>query len=1178
MATLLISAAVNIGVGLLINALFPPPDIEQFGPRLTDLGFTSAAYGKFVNIVFGTDRVDGNIIDSTDPPIEEVVNVESESAGKGGGQKQTTTTYTYFLTCRIAFCIEGADDIMRLWGDGKIIHDKTGSSTINKAGVSFTFYPGGPTQRQDSEEVARRNGDIPAYRHLTSVKLNRMPLADFGNRIPNFTAEIAFNSSLTTPFVTLDESTGLDVPGSLSGADTTYMSINPERNEVYSLKHTTKGMWSADVNTLDLRTVTEQSGIGASKPVVGLDGFIYRQTGATNGADLLKIDIDTGLEIGRFNSGNSLTDSLTNYGNNGQWYQLNSLVGGNIGAQSTLFHINTSFGAASGSVSNAGLVGVSNPIKHVMSDADGLVSGEVISGFGIPDHDRNRFFVFQSNAGADEYRLVQYIPAYLGGTVVELDAVDTSIVRNFTRGTFSAGDDFEGTGTPTGWAVNKTNGDLILSNGTSAIIYNPDDNVILAQSLDVGGLRGRNNYYSGDRIAFGIGDNSDGTIRIISTSTLEIINDINTDSIGWSGTDGIIHEESVVWDDKAGAIILSRVDTSSLAPVDNRVLKILVQRKSAEGVGLDSVVLAMSTSYQRQEMAGLVAADVDVTTLAADTVFGYTLNRKSTMRDALEPLRKRFEFDAIQSDWIMKFPKRGATPSITIPEEDVGILKRGQELTDDPAVQEIRQDDLALPMRLAIRYRNKEDDYQTDLEYDKRQIFPDRTMSSKTEVTFDIPLVDTASNMKQLAQKSLWTTWNERTSYKTVIPWTYLTLDASDVFNMGVFSETVQLRMLENDFGVGWAIDMVGVVEDTKQYSSTIAGTQGAGKVPQLVPSSLPTRLFALDAPLLSLQDFLVSPISNAYMAVGAFGDDWPGGTVMKSSDGQNFNITGSVNVEAATAKVAVVPSVWEFNSDGDFPNRIQEVADGGTLTISPLRRDTAWQSVPTDETDMYAGANHIAIIKASNGQVEILGFVDAVLNDDNTVDLTRLLRGRLGTEDVADLGISVGDSVVLLSSSLNVKESDSIRSQLLGLSELNTSLFFKGVTVGTALEGSTTISKTYTGRDLQPFSVVHLTAVDTAGDGVVDWERRARGPLAAEWLDGTGDVVLNELIEQYEVVISDGVDSITRTVNDATTTTFTAAELSAASVTLTGATVTVQMVSGTSSTIKSFIKSTTVV
>lgn len=1184
MTTLLVSAAINIAVGLLLNTLFPPPDIEVTGPRLTDLGFTSAAYGRFVNIVFGTDRVDGNIIDTPDPAIEEVVTVETTSAGKGGGQDVNTTTYTYFLTARISWCIEGAADIIRLWADGKLVGDASGGGGFGAflarklvaPGITLTFYPGGTTQFQDPEEVSRRDGDIPAYRHLTTIKLDRIPLANYGNRIPNFTAEIAFASTASTPVLNMVEPTSsFELPGSLAGGDTTHMLFDPDRNRLYSLKELQFGTWAAEANTLTFKNFIGDTLTGLSNLdiTVGRDGFMYRQTGSSNSGPLNKVDAETGELIDTFGtSGIGLTDDTTRFGNGGSLWQLQVARPG-AGVKSIVFHLNI-FGNSNGSVIDTDLMPLSGsfltPVAHVFSPDDGFPEN-IFTGFGIPDHDRGRFFILTTNTANDTYDLHKVIPEFgatgVPGIGVTLSGATISLVKQFTRGSQAGGDDFEGTATMIGWAVNRANGDLMLSNNTSIVLYNPDTNTILAKKTHTR-MRGQNNYYQGSIFAYGINDTGgNGTIRVLDTRTLDIKNDIKTDDIPWpnSETDGEIHEPSCVWDDRVQALFLSRVEGSSAAP-DFRILKVFVNRVNAAGVGLDTVVSALSTTYQRQTMAGLTAADIDVTTLAGETVFGYTLNRMSTMKQALQPLRDRFLFDGVQSDWIIKFPKRGAIPSVTIPAQDVGILKRGRDQSDDPAVREVRQDDLSIPMSLGVRYRNKDVDYQIDHEHDKRHIFPNPTMRSKTEKVIDIPIADIPTNMKPLVQKHLLTMWNERVAYKTIIPWTYIALDATDVFNMITFTETTQLRMAEMDVGLGWMIGITGVVEDTKSFTSTIGAGAGLGHITQVVPSSLPARLFALDAPILSLQDFQVTTLSNAYMAVGAYESGWPGAAVMKSLDDVDYIVTGTVNSQAAIGNVISAPSHFGYNTttDGDFPNRFQSVADGGTLKIAATQRNDAWASA-ANEVAVLAGANHAAVIHRDTGEVEIFGFETAVVQTDLTILLSNLIRGRLGTEDIADKDIDIGDTIILLSGSTNIKESGPIIRQRFGLVDLDKEFFFKGVTVGTLIEDAPKISATYTGRDLKPFSVVHTTAVNNAGDVDVDWERRARGPLAGEWLDGTGEIVLNETIEQYIVIITDGITSVTKTVDDATLVTFTAAEIAA----LSGAsTVTVEQVSD--STLKS--------
>jgi hypothetical protein len=1169
MATLLVAAAINIAISIAINELFPPPDINQEGPRLTDLGFTSAAYGTFVGITFGTDRVSGNIIDATDPPIEEVVNEESSGGTlfglKGGGPQVNTRTYTYFFTGRISWGIEGATDLIRWWGDGKIILDASGTGQIVKEGVIYTFYPGGQNQIQDPEEVTRRGANISAYRHLTTLKIDRMPLADYGNRIPNFTAEIAYNSQAQTPVKNMVE------PSGLSLSTTSRWDYDPDRNQLLASKDGSAPAFMADASSLEFRNSFSISDLVNTRHTMGRDGFAYLSEGVANRNPIVKIDLDSGIEVARLgDSGSSpIIDNFNGFANAGTWYQLSSVTTG-FGVKSTLFHLSVfpGGGAPNGAVVDADQIGNSagfNPIRHIISTTDGLTSGgDDLGGssIGICDHDRGIFYIFQDDDTLGKYNLVKYVPNFgvdIAGVI--LQDVTATLVKTFSRGTFAAGDDFEGTGNPAGWAVNRKTGELILSNGTSMILYNPATDTILAQKTN-GSFISQFNYYSSSTFGYAISDASNGTLRVIDTRTLEIIKDIKTDDIPWpSGTDGIINGGTSTWDDRVQAIYLGR--TGSDAATDFRVLKVFVNRATGLGVGLDTVVAALSTTYQRQVMAGLKAEDINVTTLAGETVSGYTLTRKSTMKSALEPLRARWDFDGVQSDWIMKFPIRGSAPILTIPEEDVGELKRGRDQTDTPSIQETRMDDLALPMRLAVRYRNKDNDYQVDYEHDKRQLFPNPTMSSKTELTLDVPIVEQSQAMKRMAQKKLWTAYNERITYKTVVPWTYIKLDATDVFNMGVFGETAQLRMGEMDLGAGWAIEVVGIVEDTKQYSSTIAAGQASGHIGVTVPSSLPTRLTPLDAPILSLQDLTFAPLSNAYMAVGAFEDGWRGSTVMKSSDDVAYIATGTVNVETAAARVKTAPGVWNI-VEGDFPNRWQEVADGGTMVIAPLRRADSWTSAANEEI-VLAGANSLAVIRAADEQVEILNFQNATLNDNNTVTLTRLLRGRLGTEDVADLGITANDKVILLSNAINIKESGPVIKQSLTLSELDTVLFFKGVTIGTLIEDAPVISFAYTGRDLKPYSVADIVVSGTEGtDLTFVWQRRCRGPFAAEWLDGTGIVPLNETIEQYEATLSDGTNSVVKIVNDINTVTFTVAEQ--APLTFPNITIDIRQISGLTS------------
>ena len=70
----------------------------------------------------------------------------------------------------------------RIWADGKL---------LDLVGLNYRIYTGSECQTPDPLIVAREGvGNAPAYRGLAYVVFERMPLADFGNRIPQLSFEI----------------------------------------------------------------------------------------------------------------------------------------------------------------------------------------------------------------------------------------------------------------------------------------------------------------------------------------------------------------------------------------------------------------------------------------------------------------------------------------------------------------------------------------------------------------------------------------------------------------------------------------------------------------------------------------------------------------------------------------------------------------------------------------------------------------------------------------------------------------------------------------------------------------------------------------------------------------------------------------------------------------------------
>ncbi len=170
------------------------------GPRLTDLTVTSSTYGRPIPIIYGSFRLGGNVVWS--PGIKEL-RQEQTQGGKGGGAAQTSVTFRYTADFRIALCEGPIQAVLRVWADGKLIVDFTGMAPVFGGKIrqaQMRVYLGGEAQQPDPAEQADRGiENAPAYRGQAGIVFENLPLEDFGNRIPQITAEIATAANETFP-------------------------------------------------------------------------------------------------------------------------------------------------------------------------------------------------------------------------------------------------------------------------------------------------------------------------------------------------------------------------------------------------------------------------------------------------------------------------------------------------------------------------------------------------------------------------------------------------------------------------------------------------------------------------------------------------------------------------------------------------------------------------------------------------------------------------------------------------------------------------------------------------------------------------------------------------------------------------------------------------------------------
>lgn len=154
-------------------------DIE--GPRLEDLRVTGSTEGAPIPRVYGAARVGSQLIWASD--FEEVASTETVGGGKGGPtQGQRQTTFSYYASFAVAVCDGKISGIDRIWADGQ---------ELDQVDVDIRVYAGSETQEPDPLISASvDDGEAPAFRGTAYVVFERLPVAAYGNRIPQLSFEV----------------------------------------------------------------------------------------------------------------------------------------------------------------------------------------------------------------------------------------------------------------------------------------------------------------------------------------------------------------------------------------------------------------------------------------------------------------------------------------------------------------------------------------------------------------------------------------------------------------------------------------------------------------------------------------------------------------------------------------------------------------------------------------------------------------------------------------------------------------------------------------------------------------------------------------------------------------------------------------------------------------------------
>ncbi|WP_227271248.1 baseplate multidomain protein megatron [Roseobacter weihaiensis] len=157
--------------------------ITQEGPRLDTLDVMTSQEGAALADISGRTAISGEVIWAA--RLKETANTTSQTTGSGKSQQTvTSTTYSYSASFAVSLGEGPLSHMGRIWIDGQVVDLST---MINSGRVRF--YNGNETQTPDYL-IEAIEGHAPAYRGTAYVVFEDLPLAQFGNRIPQVRIEV----------------------------------------------------------------------------------------------------------------------------------------------------------------------------------------------------------------------------------------------------------------------------------------------------------------------------------------------------------------------------------------------------------------------------------------------------------------------------------------------------------------------------------------------------------------------------------------------------------------------------------------------------------------------------------------------------------------------------------------------------------------------------------------------------------------------------------------------------------------------------------------------------------------------------------------------------------------------------------------------------------------------------
>ena len=1112
-----------------------PRNYNSTAPTDSGIKFSSSAYGIPLPIVFGSDKLQGNVFWAS--PVRRVVNA---------GVSYQTVDFA------LGLCEGEINGLLKMWLAERLIMDNSVDVDVSDviqpnndgfiAGRQIDFtdpegplknvassvkttrisvFNGGETQLPEGIMAAREGYDnVPAYRGVAYILFENFIVSD--SSIPALFAEITSNTENSFPRLYGNNATTPEVfdrpNGDLVIVDPSYDLVHVACVDSNGTATPANGEGFAvfDNNLMSLLSETEIDVTTSTNVSYGVTrllpstGFLMVHNIVGNAGTLRVWNPFTQTFVDTFGPGGSVSDhNLATglsalYNGSLAFVGIDPLTGKPIDVFAGVGLANGSIGFVT--VTESGQMDFVSNLSNIMpkDDARCVVTSfsrkfeeETQATFidGGATFGQHMFAIVGDQNENDEFTVLRII---LNDETYSLAAPQT-----VTMDTLPV-DDIAGDGighTIQQVLVDPVDRNLVIFFQTTSasdivVKYNPFTGAVVWRTSigEFPTVQGYDSaYLIGQKYAW-IANNGNGIFSIdFATGVMTTLADLVSDEslpVPFGGAQFYNGAENTI--------------TYTANTTNQRIVKVYLERITRSTIELSDITKLLLRRI------GLLSTDISVEDLTALTLNGYTINEKQSLRACFAELGQVFKYDVIESNGRIKYKTRGETATETISHRYLG------DVNDTGWLQAQDTNDISRIRKINLKYRDIDREYRDNVQSILLPRYGSQSFDNDAAIDVDVPVVLESVNAKKLAEILLYAKLTYDTTYTMRLPQRYMNLDPGDVIDLTMEDgETKTVRLRKTTIGADRVVEVEASQEDPDIYNDVVNLFGNVGRYEDSIFPEIPARVDVLLMDIPFISEAHAAETQNTYYMYVTFLNNRASAFV-ETDVGLSLN-----GVDPYTVKKPTRFPTWGYvTNPPEFRENLFSYDETSQLRVRLMNTGNS-----ALETVAYADILASKSVNLCYVGGELLQFTSATDEGNDIWLLTGLLRARLGTEPVAGTG-TAGDKFVLIGDADGVLDTGAIRRVEIPSGDTkHAAQFF--LRTPNPLQPNPIYF--YNAMNLRAFPVADLNMVYNVDDVDITWQRCTR--YNGEWPDdGDETVPINELDESYVIYLHTDLDLFSST------------------------------------------------